>query len=133
MRPLHQRRFRRQRGWLIARVSIAPEFVMQMDDTFERPGGGLLCCWRGHAAAASLQLGENRLNVGAQLLQTRRVRLQLLHRFLMHQPQRMSFSIDRFFECADAVIDVSARRRVLLRLPLMEGEAESIQLGFEAR
>jgi hypothetical protein len=61
------------------------------------------------------------------------VRLQLLHRFLMHQPQRMSFSIDRFFECADAVIDVSARRRVLLRLPLMEGEAESIQLGFEAR
>jgi hypothetical protein len=80
-----------------------------------------------------LQLGEYRLNVGAQLLQTRRVRLQLLHRFFMHRPQRMGFSIDCGFECTDAVIDVSASRRVLVRLPLMKGEAESIQLSFEAR
>ena len=105
---------------------------MKMDDALEGPCGGLLRRWRRYAAA-SLQLGEYRLNVGAQLLQTRRVPLQLFQRFLMHQPQRMSFSIDGFFECADAVIDVGARRRVLVRLPLMEGEAESIQLGFEAR
>jgi hypothetical protein len=45
----------------------------------------------------------------------------------------MSFAIECLFECADAVIDVSARRRVIVRLPLMKREAESIQLRLEAR
>jgi hypothetical protein len=45
----------------------------------------------------------------------------------------MSFAIERLFQCADALIDVSARRRVLVRLPLMQGEAESIQLRLESR
>src|SRR5688572_23515630 len=103
-----------------------------MDDALEWPGRGFLCGWRGHASAG-LQLGEHRLYVRAQLLQTRGVRLQLLQRLLMHRPQRMSFSIDCFFETADPVIDVRARRRVLVRLPLMKREAEWIQLRLEAR
>ena len=103
-----------------------------MDDTFEWPGGGFRRRWCRHAPAR-LQLGEHRLNVRAQLLQTCRVRLQLLHRLLMHQTQRMSFPIECLFECADPVIDISARRRVLVRLPLMKREAESIQLSLEAR
>jgi mono/diheme cytochrome c family protein len=59
--------------------------------------------------------------------------LELLERLLVHQSQRMSFTIECLFQCADAVIDVGARRRVLVRLPLMKGEAESIQLSLEAR
>jgi hypothetical protein len=51
----------------------------------------------------------------------------------MHRAQRMSFSIESFFEPADTLIEVGARRGVILRLPLMKGEAESIQLGFESR
>jgi hypothetical protein len=124
--------FVRQLRWLIAGVSVAPQFVVQMDDTFEWPGGGFRRRWCRHAPA-SLQLGEHRLNVRAQLLQTRGVRLQLLHRLLMHQTQRMSFAIECLFECSDPVIDVSAGRRVRVRLPLMKGEAESIQLRLEAR
>jgi hypothetical protein len=45
----------------------------------------------------------------------------------------MSFSIECFFERADAQVDISARRFVLVRLPLMQGEAEAIQLRLKAR
>jgi hypothetical protein len=61
------------------------------------------------------------------------MRLQLLERFFVHQPQRMSFSIECFFERANAQIDISARRFVLVRLPLMQRKAEAIQLRLEAR
>jgi hypothetical protein len=51
----------------------------------------------------------------------------------MHHSQRMSFTIECLFERPDAVIEVRARRRVIVRLPLMKSEAESIQLRLEAR
>jgi hypothetical protein len=117
--------------WIVC-VAIASQLVVQVDDAFERPGGGFL---RGgdRDASTRLQLREHRLNVGAQLLKMRGVCLQLLERLLMHRSQRMSFASECFFESADAVIEVTARRRVIVRLPLMKSEAESIQLRLEAR
>jgi hypothetical protein len=53
---------------------LPTQFVMQMDDTIERPGGSL--GWRGRwQVTARLQLGEQRLHACAQLLQSRSVRL----------------------------------------------------------
>ena len=45
----------------------------------------------------------------------------------------MSFSIECFFERAHAQIDISPGRLVLVRLPLVQSEAEAIQLRLEAR
>ena len=47
-----------------------------------------------------------RLHVRAELLQMRGVCLQLLERLLVHQPQCMSFAIERLFERSDSMIDV---------------------------
>ena len=63
----------------------------------------------------------------------RGVCLQLLERLLMHQPQCMSFTVERFFERSDSLIDVRSGRCAIAVLPLMQGEAESIQLSLESR
>jgi hypothetical protein len=51
----------------------------------------------------------------------------------VHRSQRKGFAIEGLFERADSLIQIRAGRRVLVRLPLVQGEAESIQLSLEAR
>jgi hypothetical protein len=86
-------------------VAGSPQFVVEVDDAFERPGRGL-GLRRGGNAGAALQVGNEGLYVRAELLKMRGVCLQLLERLLMHQPQCMSFAIERLFERSDSMIDV---------------------------
>ena len=86
-------------------VAGSPQFVVEVDDAFERPGRGLGLL-RGRNAGAALQVRNESLYVRAELLQMRGVCLQLLERLLMHQPQCMSFAIERLFERSDSMIDV---------------------------
>ena len=70
---------------LTVSVARSPQLVVEMHDAFEWPGRGF-GRYRGGDASAALHVGEERLYAGAEILETRRVRMQLLERLLVHQP-----------------------------------------------
>ena len=113
-------------------VSRSPQLVVKMHHAFERPGRGFGGC-RCRYAAIALHIREECLHLGAEILQMRRVGLELFERLLVHQPQCMSFAAECFFERSDSEIDVRRRRRAIVRLPLMKRKAETIQLSLESR
>src|SRR5262245_25817331 len=70
----------------------------------------------------------------ADFLEARCLGLQLLERLFVHPPERVCFTVQRFLERSDALIYALSAgwlNRFLVLLPLMEREAEPIQLGFE--
>ena len=90
---------------------------------------------KGHEPRLGLVQAGYRTGSGlADLFEACCLGLQLLERLFVHPPEHVRFTVQRFFERSDALIDVLSAGRLncfLILLPLMKREAEPIQLGFE--
>jgi hypothetical protein len=90
---------------------------------------------KGHKPGLGLVQAGYRIGSGiADFFEACGLGLQLLERLFVHPPERVRFTVQRFFERSDALIYALSARRLncfLVLLPLMKSEAEPIQLGFE--